>query len=150
MIKKITAAVLMAAASFAASAAQGNFYAGGDIGSSKFKHYSSDTSVGVFGGYNFNQNVGVELGYRDLGDFGGSIKQTSISVLGSMPVANKVAIYGRLGFNTLSRSDSDDVTRGLFGAGVSYEFTKQVVGRIELQRPYNNAHNLSVGVAYNF
>jgi len=149
MIKKFTAAILLAATSFAASAAQGNFYIGGDIGSTKFKHYSSDTSVGVFGGYNFNQNVAVELGYRDLGDFGGSIKQTSISVLGSMPVANRVAIYGRLGFNTLSGS-GDDVTRGLFGAGVSYEFTKQVTGRVELQRPYNNAHNLSVGVAYNF
>ncbi len=149
MIKQITAAVLMAAASFAASAAQGNFYAGADIGSSKFKHFSSDTSVGVFGGYNFNQNVAVELGYRDLGDFGGSVKQTAVSVLGSVPVANHVAVYGRLGFNTLSGS-GDDVTRGLFGAGVSYEFTKQVTGRIELQRPYNNAHNLSVGLAYNF
>jgi len=149
MIKKFTVAALLAAASFAACAAQGNFYVGGDIGSTKFKHYSSDTSVGVFGGYNFNQNVAAELGYRDLGDFGGSIKQTSISVLGSMPVANRVAIYGRLGFNTLS-GNGDDVTRGLFGAGVSYEFTKQVTGRVELQRPYNNAHNLSVGVAYNF
>jgi OOP family OmpA-OmpF porin len=149
MIKKITVAALLAATSFAASAAQGNFYAGADIGSSKFKGYSSDTSVGVFGGYNFNQNVAVELGYRDLGDFGGSVKQTAVSVIGSVPVANKVAVYGRLGFNRLS-GDGEHVNRGLFGAGVSYEFTKQFTGRVELQRQYNNAHNLSVGVAYNF
>ena len=157
MIKQITAAVLLAATSFAASAAE-PYYIGADVGSSKFDDSTSETSVGVFGGYKFNENFAIEAGYRRLGkwDIEGSdvrAKQLSISAVGSIPVANQVAVYGRLGYNRVE-AKWDDVkdheNKALYGVGVSYAITKEVTARVEWQRPISDSRNISVGVAYQF
>jgi hypothetical protein len=159
MIKQITAAILMAAASFAAAAAEPTpFYVGADLGRTKVDHFDNDTSFGVFGGYKFTPNVAVEAGYRKLGEFGAygvktDVDQLSISVLASAPVANNVSVYGRLGYNRLEAKVGgykEHDNKGLFGVGVSYSFTKEVSARIEWQRPSSDAQNLSVGVAYSF
>jgi opacity protein-like surface antigen len=155
MIKQITAAVLLAATSFAASAAEPtNFYVGGDVGSSKADDLSSKTSVGIFGGYTFNENFAVEAGFRRLGKWDDlKVNQLSLSVLGSVPVADQVAVYGRLGYNRLeSKYDGgkEHENKGLYGIGVSYAITKEVSARVEWQRPISGSHNISVGVAYHF
>lgn len=158
MIKQITAAVLLAATSFAASAAEPSFYVGGDVGSSKPQDASSKTSYGVFGGYTFNENFAVEAGFRRLGHwtedgFDDKANQLAVSVLGSVPVADQVSVYGRLGYNRISEKingESDHTNKALFGVGVSYAITKEVSARIEWQRPVSHSHNISVGVAYHF
>lgn len=156
MIKQITAAALLAVTSFAASAAEPtNFYAGGDVGSSKSDDLSgSKTSVGMFGGYTFNENFAVEVGFRRLGKWDDvKVNQAAISVLGSVPVADQVAVYGRLGYNRVeAKADDGKVTqnKALYGIGVSYAITKEISARVEWQRPVSGAHNISVGVAYHF
>lgn len=166
MIKQFTAAVLLAATSFTASAADlPKFYVGGDVGSTKITAEDgipSETSYGVFAGYNINDNFAIEAGYRRLGKWtgpGGSVdvKQAALSVLAFAPVADHFAVYGRLGYNRLSGSTSvNDIgdlgheNDALFGLGVSYEFSKQITGRVEFQRPASGMHNINIGVAFNF
>lgn len=166
MIKQITAAVLLAATSFAASAGDlPKFYVGGDVGSTKITAEDgipSETSYGVFGGYNINDIFAIEAGYRRLGKWSGpngsvDVKQAAVSVLAFAPVAEHFAVYGRLGYNRLSGSTTVDgfgdlghENDALFGAGVSYEFAKHITGRVEFQRPASGMHNINVGVAFNF
>ena len=159
MIKQITAAIVMAATSFAAAAAEPTpFYIGADAGVTKVDHFDNENSFGIFAGYKFTPNVAIEANYRKLGEFGAygynaDVSQAAISVLASAPVANNVSVYGRLGYNRLEaevRGYKDHDNKGLFGVGVSYSFTKEVSARIEWQRPSSDSQNLSVGVAYSF
>ncbi|SFG01761.1 OmpA-OmpF porin, OOP family [Duganella sp. CF458] len=158
MIKQITAAALLAVTSFAASAAEPSFYVGGDVGSSKPKDVNSETSYGVFGGYKFDENFAVEAGFRRLGNWeedgiDDKVTQLSLSVLGSVPVADQVAVYGRLGYNRVEEKfdgDKESKNKVLFGLGVSYQITKEISARVEWQRPVSHSRNISVGVAYHF
>lgn len=159
MIKQIAAAILMAATSFAASATEATpYYIGVDAGKTKVDHFGNDTSFGVFGGYKFTPNVAVEASFRKLGEFGfygvtTDVKQTAISVLVSAPVADKLSVYGRIGYNRLevsARGFKDHDNKGLYGIGASYDVAKNVAARVEWQRPSNDSQNLSVGVSYAF
>ena len=164
MIKNIAAAAALLLASTAAFAAQPNtFYAGADVGKTRVSDWSErETSYGAFVGYNFHQNFAVEGGYRRLGEdkYGGyklTGDQAALSVVGSLPVAERVSVYGRLGVNRLEAkvssgnvSVSDSTTKALFGVGASYAFTPAVSGRVELQRAASDITNLSAGVAFQF
>lgn len=67
----IIASMLLAAANVAS--ADGGAYVGLRAGSeldSRFNHsaiVNADTPIGIYGGWNFNDQLGVELGYTDLG-----------------------------------------------------------------------------------
>ena len=155
MIKQITAATLLAVASFAASAAEPSFYVGGDVGKTKIDDLDGrKTSVGVFGGYTFDENFSVEAGFRRGGKWGDvKANQYALSVIGSVPVADQVAVYGRLGYNRLETKEGgekDHENKALYGIGVSYQFTKEISGRVEWQRPISGSNNISAGVAYHF
>ncbi|XLZ72934.1 outer membrane beta-barrel protein [Massilia sp. SR12] len=159
MIKQIAAAIVMAATSFAASAAEATpYYVGVDAGYTKVDHFDNDTSFGIFGGYKFTPNVAVEASFRKLGEFGiygvnTDVKQTALSVLVSAPVADKLSVYGRVGYNRIeasARGYKAHDNKGLYGIGVSYEVAKNVAARVEWQRPSNDGQNLSVGVSYAF
>lgn len=173
MFKKIAVTSALLIASSAAFAAQPNtFYAGGDVGKTKVDDVSKrDTSLGGFVGYNFHENFAVEAGYRRLADFDiavgtpaigfadGSAKvdQTHLSLVGSLPVAQNLSLYGRLGVNHLEAkvkaagySGKDSTTKALYGVGLSYAFTPAVSARLEVQKPSSDATNLSAGVAFQF
>jgi OmpA-OmpF porin, OOP family len=143
----------------------------------------------VFGGYQLNRYIGIETGYADLGKssirtnvvptgtFERRIKTTGfdISVVGTLPVTNKFALFARAGAFMSERktsfATSGDVellsgvhgsterqTKATFGAGVSYDFTKNIALRAEtLQtRKYadellsqnRNIDTYSIGVQY--
>jgi opacity protein-like surface antigen len=163
MLKKIAAAAalaLVASSSFAAAPTA--FYGGLDVGSSKIDAFDdSETSYGAFLGYGFNRFFAVELGYRELGKFdvvGGNVKakQTHLSVIGSYPLNNRLDLYGRLGYSNLDASSSspyvsvDAEDGGLYGVGLNYNFTPQLSGRIEAQKPSSDSTNYSVGVVWKF
>jgi OOP family OmpA-OmpF porin len=164
MFKKIASAAALFIASTAAFAGQPNtFYAGADVGKTRFDEWSGrETSYGVFGGYNFHPNVAVEAGYRRLGEekSGGykvSADQLALSVVGTVPVGESFSVYGRLGVNRLEgkvryngMSISDDTTKALLGVGVAYAFTPKISGRLEFQKAGNDTRNLSAGVSYQF
>ena len=168
MFKKIAAATALIIASSAAFAAQPNtFYAGADVGRTEIDDFSDrDTSIGAFVGYNFHQNFAVEAGFRRLADYdvrtGGfntklRADQTALSVIGSLPVAQNLSVYGRLGVNYLevkaesgAYSATDSTTKALYGVGLSYAFTPAVSARVEVQKPASDATNVSAGVAFQF
>lgn len=164
MFKKFAAAAALLIASSAAFAVQpGSMYVGADVGKTKIDDFSErDTSFGAFAGYNFNQNVAVELGYRrlaDISDFGVNLKadQIALSVVGTMPLQNNFSVFGRLGYNRIDVEASaagytakDDTSKAVFGIGLGYAFTPAVSGRIEVQRPTSDSTNVSAGVVFNF
>jgi OOP family OmpA-OmpF porin len=161
MIKQITAATLLAVASFAASAAeptQSQYYVGGDVGSTKFDESPSETSVGIFAGYKFDETFAVEANYRRLGKWdveGFDVKanQVGISLIASAPVADQFSVYGRLGYNRVelkAAGEKDHDNKAVYGIGVSYAISKELTARLEWQRPYDDTRNISVGVAYHF
>ncbi|KQV51239.1 MULTISPECIES: outer membrane beta-barrel protein [unclassified Duganella] len=160
MIKQITAAALLAATSFAASAAEPtNFYVGADVASTKIDDLSTETGFGLFAGYKIDETFAIEGTYRKLGDFDvfgtEKVKGTHISasVLASMPVADQLAVYGRLGYGRAEfKGDGgkDHLNRALFGIGLNYAITKEVSARVEWQKPASDASIISLGVAYHF
>ena len=113
-----------------------------------------DTSWKVFGGYQINRNFAVELGYANLGELtitSGPNRLTAESTawdlvgVGIFPINNQFSIYGKLGLymatvdvsvSPSSAGDSgDDTTNGLtFGAGVRYNFTRNLGLQAEWQR----------------
>ena len=77
-------------------------------------------AVKVFGGYRFNENLGVEAGYAALGSFSESVsvggaglkqdgKARSIfaAVTGRLPLGESFALHGRLGLSSGKVSGTD-------------------------------------------
>ncbi len=131
-------------------------YARVEVGRSNFALSSSlprtgsderGQAVKLFGGYRFNENVGVEAGYAALGSFsesvnvsvsgaGSSIKQDGKArsifavATGRLPLGESLALHSRLGVssgkvsgtNLLPESDklTGSKTSALFGLGAEY------------------------------
>lgn len=168
MFKKIAIITVLVISSPTAFAAQPNgFYAGVDIGRTKIDDIPGrGTSAGAFAGYNVLPNVAIEAGYRRLASinyiFPGLIgevdlNQTSLSVVGTLPLSSGFSLLGRLGYshieaetkiagNDFKESDSN----GIIGLGVSYAFTPAISARLEFQKPSSDSQNVSVGLAYQF
>lgn len=191
-LRQTAAAVLMLSSLFAASqaSAQG-FYIGGSVGKSDIDDEiaipalitsgsvdGTDTGFKIFGGYQFNQNFGVELAYVDLGkatysgDFfgtpvaGGKVELwgINISAVGTLPLNPSFAVFGKVGLFSWEAKASD-VTGGVpfsakddgadisYGIGASYNFTKNFSARAEWEFFNTDAADaslLSIGLVYNF
>ena len=166
------------------------FYVGGSLGQSSFDKEivrelltsgrvdTSDTGFKVFGGYQFNRNVGLEVAYVDLGKAsysgfagpapvtGGKVEVTGVnlSAIGAWPVAPNFDVFGKIGF--LSWEDkASDVTGGVpfsdkidgtdlsFGFGAAWHLTRNVRLRVEWERfrvDDTDADLFSVGAVYKF
>jgi OmpA-OmpF porin, OOP family len=164
MYKHLGLSALAALGLMAATAAQADtqpgFYAGAGIGSTKVGDDisgvdDSDTGFKVFGGYNFNANWAVEVGYFDFGEASVSAGNSSASVgvtglsasaVGRLPVSEMFAVYGKLGFASydvdldfnnvpgfgsghLSDSDSDMI----YGVGGAVSFGGNFEARLEYE-----------------
>ncbi len=109
-----------------------------------------DTGFKIFGGYNFNQNFGVELGWVDLGEIsvsgpGGTATAEAdgfqAAAVGILPINPQFSIFGKLGVymwdaevNAPGISASDDGTDLMFGVGGAFHFTPQLSIRAEWER----------------
>jgi OOP family OmpA-OmpF porin len=154
-MKKFSFALLSAVAMAIAlpAAAQSRLssvYVGGDLGQSKFRDACNgipgcddkDTAWGLFAGYQFNRNIGAEIGYHDLGSVStplGSIDGTALELVavGSLPLTTNFSAYGKLGgyrgkLEGLGSSNTNnDLTYGL---GLQYDFARNIGVRGEWQR----------------
>ena len=72
-----------------------------------------DTAWKIFGGYQFNRHLAVELGYTDLGEFSASAPGASftveatafeVSAVGMLPLGDKFSVFGRIG---MYKADTD-------------------------------------------
>ena len=178
MNKYLTTSVLATALFSSSVFADSNFYLGASVGQSEvdygegqsFVTDDKDTSLEIFGGYKFSENLAVELAYQDFGEntafFSGDTLIAdgyafSLSLVGALPVNEKLSVYGKLGVahaeadangqNTFIRSSvSDDDF--LYGVGLTYGLTESVDLRFEWEHidTFYEVDTLSLGVSYNF
>lgn len=168
MFKKIAfAATLAILASSSFAAERPSFYAGADVGSTKVDGISDrQSSFGAFLGYQFNQNIAVEAGYRRLADFdaiyggntvGVTLDQSAVSVVGTLPLSSGFNVFSRLGYNRIDAkgstgySSATDSTSGvLYGVGVGYSFTPTISARLEAQKPSSDSSNVAASLSLKF
>ena len=108
---------------------------------------TADTNAKVYGGYEFDQNWGVEAGYTNFDKedvAGGNVKGSGTYVAGkySIPLAERVTGYGKLGVSynerkysssTLGQVNSYDT--GLYGGvGVEYKLNEKLAVNAEYER----------------
>ena len=145
------------------STADRHWYIGGHVGRADWDRANDeDTSIRMLGGYQFNKNIAIEFGYIDLGKVaGGSAtgKASDVVGVGSIPLADKFSVYGKLGFAWSEVKGFGQNESGLeltYGLGASYDFSPTVAFRGEWQK-YPDAGDgatdidvLSIGVIFRF
>ena len=100
----------------------------------------TDNGLRVYGGLNFNKNLGVELGYANLGtfNFGGNTDVDSfyLSAVGNLPINDKISLTGRLGFARWDASGavSDSGTDPLYGIGAAYKINNKMAITLDFVR----------------
>jgi OmpA-OmpF porin, OOP family len=167
----LASAIAFAGPAFAQDA---RFYVGGALGQSSVdvdctgttSCDNEDSSWKILVGYQFNRNFALEFGYADLGAASattppfvfppfGTIPGANLQIeattwelvgVGSVPIAERFSIYGKLGLyradtetsvsftDGTSGSQSDSNTGLTFGLGLRYDFTRNLGVRAEWQR----------------
>jgi OmpA-OmpF porin, OOP family len=145
-----------------ATAQDSGFYAAFHLGQATLKDFCSDvggpgvscdekdTAWKILGGYQFNRNLALELGYTDFGEatvagpgIGGTLAATAFEVVavGMLPIADRFSIYGKIGIyrgdteaNGLGGSASETNTDLTFGIGAGFNFTRNLGVRAEWQK----------------
>ncbi|MFL6718398.1 MAG: outer membrane beta-barrel protein [Burkholderiaceae bacterium] len=171
-------------------AANTSFYVGGNLGKSNFKFKCSDgvscsepsVNFKLLAGYQFSPNFAVEGAYLDFGTIKASVEDFrakarvhsfTLAGLGIIPLSNEAKLFGKIGLHHSrgkldidfpdgygSSSSSDHKTGLLLGAGLQYDFTGNLAGRVEYERlnfgsdslisDRNNIGMFSVGLLYKF
>jgi OmpA-OmpF porin, OOP family len=161
-LSALAALGLMAATTAAQADTQPGFYAGAGFGTTKIGDDAfdgtgiddSDTGFKIFGGYDFNQNFGIEASYFDFGeasaeDGGDSLRigvsGLSAAAVGRIPVSEMFALYGKLGFASYdvdvdlritglgSVSGSESESDLLYGIGGALSFGGTFEARLEYE-----------------
>jgi len=169
------AAALLAPAAMAQSADGSGIYVGGLVGRVRFSEdcpQSCDESsrgVRAFAGYQFNRYFGLEVGAASLGETKNEelgvpvktqVRLVDASLLGHWHLAEKVALFGRLGaYSGKTTGTVTDTGTGVtLGAGAQFAVTPNLGLRVEWQdyatlsngiRVFD-ANLLGVGVLWRF
>ncbi|MGN5148755.1 OmpA family protein [Aeromonas enteropelogenes] len=131
------------------SAAHANDWYGGIGGGVAIAHdlddFSQDadknaTALSLFGGYNFNENLGAELGYLSTGDWDingtdFNSKGATLSVIGRLPLNDIFSVFAEGGgyiYHVNSINGGDDSLAPLAGLGL----TARVHDWIDIQARY--------------
>ena len=112
----------------------------------------SDSGFKLYGGYRMSRFFALEAGVGALGNIqengAGTTakiesKPVELSILGSIPVTNQFAVFGRIGgyraTTKMSGAATGTKTSGnaTYGVGMDIGFTSNIGGRIEYQRYQN-------------
>lgn len=161
MNKSLFAALLAAAFAMPFAAQAEGSYVKLAVGQSNYSDISpvvpdlKPTGVLLGLGYSFDKTWDVELGYIHFGDgkhsetVGGttsSLKMKTQSIylagIGNLPVTDAFSVFGKLGIavnqskatgtiGTVVESEDNTKVQGLIGAGLNYQFTKELAGQID-------------------
>lgn len=173
-------------AALAGTAAAQTTYVGGNIGRAEqkitldgFSEKDHDTGYKVYGGYNFNKNVGLEAGFVDLrkmkladGSDRLDVHSTALyfAVTGTLPLNDQFSLFAKAGAARnevkvsesgigYSSSEKDHRTTGYISVGAAYAIDKNLSVVAEYENfgkaAKGDAGNLktnmvSVGVRYAF
>ncbi|MCZ2723169.1 outer membrane beta-barrel protein [Marinomonas sp. 15G1-11] len=168
MFKKLLITSSLIALSTVASA---DSYLRGSMGQTDYENWGyKDTSYGVSIADKYNEYIGAELSYHDLGTLENTVftsVQTfevegfNLSVVGFIPVNDRLDLFGKVGvFNwdstlnngagTVLRKDGRDVSAGI---GAVYRFGDYLGVALEYQRfelDSVSAENISLGLNIEF
>lgn len=174
-MKKLVVSLLAGLSLNAVWAADG--YIGASLGSSHFNvdcagtFQCSDSDVGLklYGGLPINQNVAVEVGYTDFGQFeidhgAVSVSALTLGVALRAPINHHINVVGRLGVAAMSTEGSgwmahhsENHTQFLAGIGLESPLNKnwKVQGGLDLTNfeflgDSGSLYMLHVGVQYGF
>lgn len=132
-MKKIAVVLLFSTVVVApAFAADNGLYAGVTLGRSKTGNpypgtsmtKSTDTVMGVLGGYQFTRNFGAEVFFTGAGKFAatggggsgsGKTDVWGIDAVGTLPLSDAFSLYGKLGYAS-AKTSASSVPAGLTGA----------------------------------
>jgi OOP family OmpA-OmpF porin len=122
---------------------------------------NKNTGYKVFGGYQYNRNLGIEGGYFDMGEFDYKANSTAptgtsngnmdvqglnLDLVGTLPVTEKFSVLGRIGatytetegkFSGTAAAPSNRSEREggyKYGVGMQYDFTESLAMRAEVER----------------
>ncbi|MFN8771029.1 MAG: outer membrane beta-barrel protein [Neisseriaceae bacterium] len=130
-----------------AKIADSGFYLNAGFGAGSLNYYSGGTTavMRVAGGYNFNQNIGVQLGINNYfgatisnsnGTFGMSGYSGDISFLPNLPIGpnNEFSVFMRLGFgedvlNSTYANQNNFVD--VLGVGLKYDISAHLAASLE-------------------
>lgn len=174
--KTILSAALIAGAislTPAAQAAEPGFYVGGGIGQGN-DLVLNETSAAykIFGGYNVNPFLGMELAYVNLGSnytlydsstgnyYTGTQDGVSYELVGHLPIGYNIDIFGKVGLFNWSNSynyvyaPSAQGTNNDYGFGLSARLAPQLWLRGEYQKFLDvnggDVNMASVNIVYHF
>jgi hypothetical protein len=152
-----------------AHAAQPGFYLGGSFGSADNTYLQqNEAAYKVFGGFNFNHFLGMELSYVNLGTnyndagYTDTIDGYSYELVGNIPVSPYMDLFAKAGFYNWNISDSYygySITSGSnndYGFGINAQVARQLWIRGEYQKFMDvgvsggDINLVSVGLTYHF
>ena len=147
-------------ASAPAAAQDTGFYVGASLGAAKAKQICGnaancdpdETAIKGLVGYQLHRNLAVEGGYQYFGMFSRDSRGLSASALdavavGSWPVMNQLAVYGKAGvyFADMKSKPLGEQNSGLtYGLGAEYALSPTIGLRGEWQR-YDNVGGGDLG-----
>lgn len=107
-----------------------------------------------FAGYAFNHYFAVEAGFNAISSAGANAG-FDLSAIGSVPLAERVALYGRFGAYTGESTDghnSRSYTDVTFGFGLRFDVSAQNAWRVDFQHfeGGDSIDVISVGLLYRF
>jgi OOP family OmpA-OmpF porin len=152
MKKKLILAAAVTVVTSTAFAAQEGFYAGVNAGAAQQNidgagsKKENPTSWGLYGGYNFTRNFGLELGYQDLGeakiDGQSKVKSQALStdMVGRYALTDRFDVFGKAGLSYFKRKltldtggeDSKYGTAGKLALGGEFAATQNIGVRVEV------------------
>lgn len=170
--KYIASSVLLAGAMslpLAANAAQPGFYFGAGLGQgSDVILDQTSAAAKLFGGFNVNRFLGMELSYVNLGSdyccdaYGNTFTQEGVSyeLIGYLPVTPYVDLFGKVGLFSWNVGSnyyyyaSEQGTNNDYGFGISAQVSQRVWLRGEYQKFLDVAggdvNMASVSLSYHF
>ncbi len=148
------------------------FYIGGNVGVASTDvggaslSKSSDTSIGLIGGYQFTKYFAVEGQYNDMGKIGYgnnySLKADSLSAIGIFPIPDtRFSLRGKLGYarTSIDAPNTSGENGVVVGIGGQYMITKAIGLNVGLDRydvgnssviPGGYTTQFYTGVSYKF
>lgn len=154
-----------------ASHAYQGFYAGATVGNTWLNDTCAqgdscsdedDFSYSIIGGFQFNDNIGFEFGFQDMGEFDsqpgvGDVLVYSLAPKFGINVSDSLAIYGKVGGAFVDFDSGDDYSY-LGAVGAEYSLSDSVDLRLEYQHLTDisssvakmNADSVNVGMVYRF
>ena len=141
------------------------WYVGGAIGNADDDELDDDDSgTKLLGGYQFNEYLGVEGAFVDLGDFDiplstDTLSQEGVTIqaVGRYPLGDHFSVFGKAGFfrwDVETSTADDDGTDNTFGFGGEYRLNDNWALRAEWERfsdvSGGDIDMISFGATYSF